>query len=120
MAYTYTTTPFDDIARVRLIIGDHPVPITGAHFTDEEIIEFLTTNGGNITLAAADALGAWAAAYATSPDSEKIGDYAYTQKIIANMNKLKKELEEKDATTPYLTWAEMDLAAIGETPVEEV
>jgi len=25
----------------------------------------------------------------------------------------------KVASTPYFTWAEMDLAAIGETPVDE-
>jgi len=97
-----------DIEIVRLKIGDTTVPYV---FTDAEITYFLTSNSNNINLAAADALEAWMAKYATAPDSEKIGDYAYTQKIIQNMNKLKTELREKDASTPYLTWAEIDLTA---------
>jgi len=110
---TYDPNVGDDVSKVRLIIGDTDVtPATDAVFTDKEITYFLTANANNINLAAADALAAWMAKYAAAPDSEKIGDYAYTQKIIANMNKLQKELREKDATTPYLTWAEMDL--IGE------
>ena len=102
MSYDLTT----DIGKVRLIIGDNTASEV---FTDAEITYFLTVNSNNIYLAAAEALGAWMSKYATSPDSERIGDYAYTQKIIANMNKLKKELEDKVALTPYLTWAEMDL-----------
>ena len=106
MACTYDITT--DRGKVRLIISDTADP-TGCIFSNLEIDTFLSMHSGNINLAAAEALGAWAAKYATSPDSEKIGDYAYTQKVIANMNKLKKELEEKDASTPYLAWAEMDL-----------
>ena len=109
MACTYDITT--NRGKVRLIIGD--TSTTACIFSDLEIDTFLSMHSGNINLAAAEALGAWAAKYATAPDSEKIGDYAYTQKIIANMNKLKKELEEKDASTPILEISEMDLA---ETP----
>jgi len=102
MSYDLTT----NVGKVRLIIGDN----TGTEvFTDAEITYFLTENSNSIPLAAADALEAWMAKYATAPDSEKIGDYAYTQKIIDKMNKLQKELREKVARSPYLTWAEMNL-----------
>lgn len=103
LAYDVTT----DVGKVRLIIGD--TDATAYVFEDAEINYFLTDNSNNIALAAADALGAWMAKYATSPDSEKIGDYAYSQKIIAHMNKLMKELREKDASIPYQTYGEMNL-----------
>lgn len=112
MSYDLTT----NVGKVRLIIGDN---LAVEVFTDAEITYFLTTNSSNINLAAADVLEAWATKYATSPDSEKIGDYAYTQKIIANMKNLAANLREQDSSVPYFTWAEMDLASIGETPVEE-
>ena len=115
MACTYDITT--NRGKVRLIIGDTST-ITGV-FSDLEIDTFLSMHSGNINLAAAEALGAWAAKYATSPDSEKIGDYAYTQKIIANMNKLKKELEEKDASTPILEIASMDLSGVEDTTIDE-
>lgn len=110
MTYSYNTTPFDPIARLRLMIGDTDiVPTTDAQFTDEELQEFLTQNGGNLNLAAAAALGAWIGALTRELASEKIGDYSYTRKTIDNMNKLKEEYEKKDETTPVLEWAEMDL-----------
>ena len=113
MAATYDPNLGDNVSKVRLIIGDTDVtPITDAVFTDAEITYFLTANSNNLNLAAADALGAWMAKYTAAPDSEKIGDYAYTQKVIQNMNKLQNELREKVASTPYLTWAEMDLADV--------
>ena len=113
MSYDITT----DVGKVRLLIGD--TDVANEVFTDAEINYFLTKNSSNINLAAADALEAWASKYAASPDSEKIGDYAYTQKIVANMKKLAANLREQDSNLPYFTWAEMDLASIGETPVEE-
>lgn len=102
-----------EVEKVRLKTGDTILPYV---FSNDEITFFLTDNSGNLNLAAADALEAWMAKYAMAPDSEKIGDYAYTQKIIANMNKLKTELREKDASTPYMTIASMDLT--GENSVE--
>jgi len=96
-----------DIEKVRLKIGD--TDSDNYVFTDAEITYFLTSNSNNLNLAAADALEAWMAKYTMAPDSEHIGDYAYTQKIIANMNKLAKELREKVASTPASDWAEMDL-----------
>ena len=112
MVYDLTT----DAGKVRLMIGDITAPFV---FTNVEITYFLTANSGNLNLAAADALAAWMAKYAAAPDSEKIGDYAYTQKIIANMNKLQAELREKDALTPVLEIAEMDLTGVEDTTVSE-
>ena len=84
MAVTYDIT--NNVGKVRLKIGDTDVtPTTDAVFTDEELTVFLTDNSSNINMAAADALEAWAAKYAASPASEKIGDYAYTQKTVANI-----------------------------------
>ena len=116
MACTYDITT--DRGKVRLIINDIASPV-GCIFQDLEIDTFLSMHSGNINLAAAEALGAWAAKYALLPDSEKIGDYAYTQKTIANMNKLKKELEEKDASTPVLEIASMDLSGVEDTTIDE-
>ena len=115
MACTYDITT--DRGKVRLTIGD--TSTTACIFSDAEIDVFLALNSNNINLAAADALEAWMAKYTTSPDSEKIGDYAYTQKTIANMNKLRNELREKDATSPYQTWAEIDLTAGSAITAEE-
>ena len=115
MACTYDITT--DRGKVRLIIGD--TSTTACVFSDAEIDIFLSMNPDNINLAAADLLAAWAAKYTLLPEAEKIGDYSYTNKVIEKMNKLQNELREKDAKTPYFIWGEMDLAAIGEKPVED-
>ena len=108
MAVTYDIT--NHVGTVRLKIGDTDIdPTTDAVFTDEELTVFLTDNSSNINLASADALEAWAAKYAASPASEKIGDYAYTQKTVDNMLKQAKSLRDIDAATPVFEWAEMDL-----------
>ena len=112
MTATYLIT--NDVGKIRLIIGDTDVsPASDAVFTDEELTYFFTTMG-SINLAAAMALKAWAAKYTASPDSEKIGDYAYTQKITDRMLALAANLEEADASMPYLTWAEFDLSGVEE------
>ncbi|GAG95652.1 unnamed protein product [marine sediment metagenome] len=116
MACTYDITT--DRGKVRLIINDTASP-TGCIFSDLEIDTFLAMHAGSVNLAAAEALGAWAAKYTLLPDSEKIGDYAYTQKIIANMNKLKTELEDKEAKAPILEISEPDLSGLGDTTVGE-
>ena len=116
--WTYDLTT--NVGKIRLIIGDTDIdPTSDAVFTDEELTYFLTVNSNNLNLAAADALEAWMAKYATAPDSEKIGDYAYTQKIVDKMNKLRNELRAKVESTPYLTWAEMDLSGVEDTTISE-
>ena len=110
MAETYVLTT--NIGKVRLTTGDNVM--TAVVFSDEEIQIFLDAQGDSIPLASADLLEAWAAKYGQSAASETIGDYAYTQKIIANMLALAKRLRETDASKPYFKIAEMDLAAIGE------
>ena len=112
MSYDLTT----DIGKVRLIIGDNT---TTEVFTDAEITYFLTVNSNNISLAAADALEAWIAKYTTSPDSEKIGDYSYTQKIVEHMNKLAVELRAKAEGVPYFTWSEFNLTGVDDTTISE-
>ena len=94
-----------DIAKIRLKIGDRTVTY---QFTDGELQSFLDDEG-SVGLASAAALEAWAAVYAANPDSETIGGYAYSQKIVDKMMGLAKRLREKDSQTPAMTWAEPDL-----------
>ena len=101
MSYDITT----NVGKVRLIIGDNDD--TNEAFTDAEIDYFLTANSNDIYSAAADALEAWAAKYASAPGSEKIGDYAYTQKIIEGMIALAKSLRDKVASEPAGAAAEI-------------
>lgn len=115
MTATYDITT--NVGKVRLAIGD--VDIGNYIFTDEEIGIFLTDQSDNIKLAAADAMEAWAAKYAANADSEKIGDYAYTQKMTDKMLKLAANFRETDASMPYLTWAEMDLSGVEDTTISE-
>ena len=110
MTYTYLPTT-TDIGKVRLAIGDNTEAI--AIFTDEELQVFLTAEG-SVSSAAAAALEAWAATYAANADSEKIGDYAYTQKIVDKLLAMAARLREKESSTPVLTWAELDLAGTSE------
>lgn len=105
MTYTYSLA--DNIGKVRLLISDNVE--AAAHFTNEEIIYFLTESGSTVNLAAAMALEAWAASYSANVDSEKMGDYSYSQKIVDKMLGLAKNLRERVAEKPSLTWAEMDL-----------
>ena len=111
MAATYDAALGDDVSKVRLIIGDTDVtPASDAVFTDAELGYFLTKNSDVIDLASADAAEAWAAKYAASPDTEKIGDYSYGQKIVDKMLALAKRLRSKDAASPAFEWAEYDLS----------
>lgn len=99
-----------NVGKVRLAIGDKD--ITNAVFTDEEIEIFLAAQSDNINRASADALEAWAATYAANADSEKIGDYNYTQKIADKMLALAKRLRDTDAATPVFEWSEPDLTGL--------
>ena len=108
------TTTYDitgDVGKVRLIIGD--TDIADAHFTDEEIQYFITSEG-SVNLGAAGALESWAAAYATNPDNESIGGYSYSQSISKKMLDLANRLREGDANVPAMTWAEPDLMGTSE------
>ena len=111
--------PYDvttNIGKVRLVIGD--TDATDYVFSDDELNYFLTKNSNSINMAAADALEAWAAKYAASPDSEKIGDYAYTQKG-DKMLKLAASFRETEASTPVLEISTMDLTGVEDTTVSE-
>lgn len=105
MTVTYDIT--NSVGQVRLTIGD--TDTTDNVFTDEELTYFLTLHSNNINLASADALEAWAAKYATNADSEKIGDYSYSQKIHDKLLSQAKTLRETESSSPVLDWAEMDL-----------
>jgi hypothetical protein len=97
------------IEKVRLLIGD-----TGSvQFIDDQILIFLDMASNSILLAASYALEAWAASLTDSLTSERIGDYAYTKKSVDDKMALAKKYREEDASSPYLTWAEMNLT--GET-----
>ena len=99
-----------DTTDVQLLIG----ATVAAAFTDAEILRFLDL-GGSVFMAAALALKAQAASLAEGLDSEKIGDYAYSKKVIDNYVKLAENFEARDAKTPAFDWAEMDLMGVEET-----
>lgn len=103
MTVTYDITT--NVGKVRLMVGD--TDTTDNVFTDEEIQVFLTIESDNLYLAAADVLGAWASKYGANADSEHIGDYAYTQKIVDKMMALAKSYREKADSEPSCAWAEM-------------
>ena len=96
----------NNVGKVRLKIGDTSATYV---FTDEEIGIFLTDQSDNINMAAADALDAWAAKYATNATSENITNYSYTQKSAENLSKLAAKYRAVDASTPVFDYAEMDL-----------
>ncbi len=95
-----------DIAQVRLLINDKTLPY---HFTDAEIQAFLTMAGNSVFLAAAMALKSWAASLASAIDSERIGDYSYSKKQVANMIAIADNYVKMNATTPAMDWASMNL-----------
>jgi len=94
-----------DIGKIRLKIGD-----TAAveQFTDAELQLFLDDEG-SVRLASAAAAEAWAAVYATNPDNESIGGYAYAQSITRKMLDLATRLRKTEAEIPAMDWAEPDL-----------
>ena len=106
-----------NIGKVRLMIGDKD--IADSVFSDEELQIFLDIESDNLNRSAADALEAWAATYGANADSEKIGDYAFTQKVVDKMLSLAKRLRATDAATPYLTWSEWDLSGGSGITAEE-
>jgi len=108
MTVTYDLSTL--VGQVRLLIGD--TVLTDTVFTDEEITYFLTANGNNVNLAAATALEAWAASYGANADSEKIGDYNYTQSIIDKLLAMAQRLRALVADIPAMDWAEMNLTNV--------
>jgi len=108
MSFTYDLTT--DIGKVRLLIQD--TAIKTAQFSDAEITAFLTMASDVVKVAAIAALYSWAAALSDATTSEKIGDYSYTKKAVANKLTLAAQYQtELDAAdeSPVLDWAEMDL-----------
>lgn len=71
---TYTQDLATAVGQTRTLIGD-PVVSGLAHFQDEELQLFLDLNAEDMRFAAADALDAWAASFATSAHDITIGDY---------------------------------------------
>lgn len=108
MTVTYDLT--NAIGQIRLMIGDtNIVPITNAVFTDEEITFFLTQAGGDLNLAAAAACHAWASKYGANADSERIGDYSYTQSIIDKLLKMAANFTLASTSSPSMDWASLQL-----------
>ena len=105
MACTYDITT--NRGKVRRLIND--TSTTSCTFPDTEIDAFLVMASNSILLAASYAAESMAATLMSGLTSEKIGDYAYTKKEADNWINLAKKYREEDASTPYLTWAEIDL-----------
>ena len=113
MTITYILST--DIGKIRLLISD----TAGAQFSDEELQVFLDMSDDDVYTAAAMALEAWAAAITGNVTSEKIGDYAYSKKESDNKLALAARYRSSAGSVPVIDWAEMDLEAVGEYPVEE-
>jgi len=92
-----------DIEQVRLLIGD-----TGSvQFTDAQIQAFLDMASGDVNMAAAIALEAWAAELASKMGSETIGDYSYKRQV-DNMLKVADRLRKVATETPASAVAAFD------------
>ena len=96
------------IEQVQLLIGD----TTATQYTVAQIQIFLDMSSGSVLLAASYALEAWAATVTAGLTSEKIGDYGYSKNEAAAKTALALKYREEDATTPYITWAEMNFTDI--------
>ncbi len=117
MVFTYETAPFDDIARVRLMISD--TNAADYQFEDAEITAFLTLANSSLLLASSYALESWAASLTDGLAAEKIGDYSYQKKSVENKMALAKKYREEDATSPVFEWSEWNLAAGSGITAEE-
>lgn len=71
MAATYD--PATDAGRVRTLIGD--MNPDSAHFDDAAITSFLDIEAGDVRMAAASALEAWAAQLSAQAHDITLGDY---------------------------------------------
>ena len=111
MAFTYDITT--DIGKIRLKIDDKVnTSDAPAQFSDAELQIFLD-EGGNVNIASALALEAWAAAESAALDAEKIGDYSYSKKSVANKLAMADRYRKNDASTPVLEFGTMDLLGEG-------
>ncbi len=95
---TLTYNIGNNVGKVRLTIGDNV--LTDAQFTDEELSYFLFVNSDSINMASSDALKSWAASYGQNAASENLGDYSYTQKIIADMLSMSQRLRDNETSVP--------------------
>ena len=115
--YTYDITT--EIGQVRRLINDTDiVPTTDAQFSDEEI-QFFLNLGGSVLMGAAKALEAWAGALSGDLLSEKIGDYSYTKKTVADKLALADRYVKQDASIPVFEWSQFDLTSGSAITAEE-
>ena len=117
MAHTYDLST--DIGKVRLLIGDTDItPTTDAQFSDEELQVFLDL-GGSVFMGAAKALEAWAGSLSGDLLSEKIGDYSYTKKTVADKLALAAQYKKQDSEIPVFEISSMDLTSGSAITAEE-
>ena len=107
MTFSYSLAT--DIGKVRLNINDKVnTSDSPAQFSDEELQVFLDT-GLNVNIASALALEAWAAGSTGEMDAEKIGDYSYSRKAVANKLTLADRYRKADSETPVLEYGSFNL-----------
>jgi len=102
-----------DVEKVRLLIGDP----AGAsqHFENGDIEAFLDMASNDVFMAAAYALKSWAAVIAGVADSEKIGDYSYSNKAVANKLAVAENYLKMSQETPAMGWAEFNFTGVEST-----
>lgn len=75
MTVSYDPAEADTISQVRGIIADGVINVATAHFQDATITARIAKASGNLNLAAADLLRAWASFItATKPKQRRFGD----------------------------------------------
>lgn len=104
MTVTYVLT--EDVGKVRALIADRPNADGEAEFTDEELQVYLDLEDGDLRLAAATALEAWAAKLAANAHDFMLGDYRERTEVAAQeMNRRAAALRENARTTPAFSIA---------------
>ena len=100
MTFTYNSPPATAVDQIRLIIQDHIA--ADAHFSDEELSLFLSGQGGDVRMAAADALDAWANLIVRSAIRYNVSNFGVDRTMIPDqMRKQAAQLRENAIAIPY-------------------
>lgn len=100
MTFTYNQPWATGRDQVRFIISDRLA--AHAHFSDEELDSLLAANGGDVRLAAADALDSWAAVITRTAIRWNVTGMGVDRTLIPmNMIRLAKQLRDQAQAEPY-------------------
>ena len=98
-----------DIEKIRLKIGT----VISDTYTDDQIQAFLDMEE-SVNSAAASAIESWAAGQTATIESEHIGDYSYSKRMVANALMIANRLRALDDTAPVVDYGSFNLTGITE------